>query len=287
MPITPNFLLSQSHLDQFISGEQEKNSIINTPFSSLAEAKGSSWVHDLKGFFLSFVSYLLYAVCLSDFSNKVWVDSRHARHDATAIKADQVFQKHLLCRSINSHRVDSKDYFLLPSCKTTLPTYPTPGRLDFFRADGVCRGMSHWFVHLFFKTKSAFVNSDHHLQAVGKQFELGAPKQAAFLQSLQMPPITLPGMNVKIDYAKISVSGKREEEIVREFQQLPSGAYGIYTSTHQIVYIKVDQLKQYLFDPNVGVLKVTSPIVFKKAIHSCLGTHNHAHDVHVDLYSPA
>jgi hypothetical protein len=213
--------------------------------------------------------------------------SRHAMADATAIKVQKVFQMHLLSRSINTHRKDTSDYYLQAPIRTPFVTHPNPLSLNFFHQDGICRGMCHWFVFLYFKTQGHFADPEQHIRAVGQQFEQGAPCQAAFLHSLSLPPLyDLLGLNVQENNSKINVTGKTTEQILREFQCRVPGVYGIYTSSHQLIYIKIDDNHQYLFEPNTGCIKITSTQLFKNAIERYLESHNNAQEIFIDKYSP-
>ena len=296
--IPSDFLSSPTHLNRFVSGDEEKKSILRSFLSSTSSIQGRTWSNSpidfdelyylASGYFLTLASYLLYAVCLSDLSKKVWVKSRHTINNALIIKTNKVFQDHLLAKSVNTHRLDSSGYFLRSPAKTDLATHPTPNTLNFFHKEGICRGMCHWFVHLYFKTSASITNTDQHLKAVGKQFEQGAPAQAAFLHSLDLPPIyKLLALKVQMDHSKISTQAKSENQIIVEFQKRPPGVYGIYTSTHQVVYIKVDELRQYLFDPNIGVVKITSPDLLKNAMQRYLETHDSSKEISIDLYTPS
>lgn len=289
-----DFLASPASINRFLSGNDEAAAIARAGPSSSTELNGHTWGADLDGLYfwvsglvLTIGSYFLHAICMSDFSKKVWVQSRHALNNVSAIKAEKVFQNHLLSKSINTHRLDSADHYLLPTMSTALSTHTTPGMLNSFHADGICRGMSHWFIHLYFKTRRSFSNIELQLAAVGKQFEQGAPAQAVLLHSLEPSSICdLLKLNVHRDYSKISTTGKTEEQIIDHIRFRPVGVYGIYTSSHQVVYIKIDESNHYLFDPNVGVVKVSSAALFKTAMENYLQSHDPSKDIYIDQYTP-
>jgi hypothetical protein len=287
-----DFLRSQASINQFISGQAEVAAILRTPSPATRtkEPTGSTLNkvrYFASGFFLTIASYLLHLLCMNKLSKRVWVESRHAIKNATTVKTDALFQQTFLAKSINTHRLDTADFFLLPPKKTTFATHPTPGMLNLFHEDGVCRGMCHWFVYLYFKTRDRMPDTDQHLRAVGQQFAQGAPRQAAFLQSLDFPPIyDLLRLQVGTDDSKISTTNKTEDKIISEFQHRNPGVYGIYTSSHQVIYIKISELKQYLFDPNEGVMKIASPLLFKKAMARYFESHDNTKDIYVDLYTP-
>jgi hypothetical protein len=299
MPTTAAFnakvLLTPTSTALFLNGEQEATEIVHsTP--SVFSHQGRAWdawidTDELYYLFshcvLTVASYLLHAACLIDLSKKTWVMSRHAIADATAIKAQKVFQANLLSRSINTHRKDTSDYFLQPPIHTPFATHPNSTSLNFFHQDGVCRGMCHWFIFLYFKTQGRFADPEQHVRAVGQQFEQGASRQPAFLHSLTLPLLyDFLRLNVYQDNSRINIAGKTSEQILREFQCLVPGVHGIYTSSHQVVYIKIDDDRQFLFDPNIGCIKITSTQLFKKAMEHHFDNHDNTRDILIDRYSP-
>ena len=285
------FLLSPSALNRFLSGNDEIAAMAQTVHT--AKAQGRSWGPDLDqayywitGYFLTVGSYLLSALCMGNLSKRVWVQSRHALQYGEVLKAENLFQHHLLAKSINTHRLDSASQYLLPPLTTTLSTHPTSGQLNLFHSWGVCRGMSYWFIHLYFKTRSSFSNADLQLAAVGKQFEQGAPQQAVLLHALDPSSVyDLLRLGVREDYSKISPHGKTEEQIIGSIRSNPPGIYGIYTSSHQVVYIKVDASREYLFDPKVGIIKISTAALFKTAMEDGLQSHNTVKEILIDQYT--
>lgn len=270
--------------------------MLQTGSSPSAPIQGRSWGPSLdgvyywvSGYVLTLGSYFLHMLCLSSLSKTVWVYSRHALSHASTLKAETVFQKYLLAKSINTHRLDSSEHYLMPTRATTLSTHATPGMLSLFHSWGICRGMGFWFVYLYFKTRASFTDTDLHMAALGKQFEQGAPAQAAFLHALDLyPAYDLLKLNARED-SKISTSGKTEEQIAASIQAKEPGIYGIYTSahnSHHVVYIKLDAERQYLFDSNVGVVKVSSPALMKAALESPLSHHDSSKEIVIDQYSP-
>lgn len=295
----PAVLLSAQSAGQFLNGQRAADEIRRyTPAASTTTAHGrnwnSSWIDRDEfysifwGFALTVASYLLHGLCFRDFSKKVWVMSRHAIDNGMAIKTQKIFQENLLSRSINTHRLDTADYFLQPTMRVPFDTIPNSG-LQFFQEEGVCRGMCFWFVYLYFKTRGQFADVEQHLRAVGQQFAQGAPCEAAFLQSLnpEKPAFNdLLGLTVHWDYSKIRTTGKTIEQIRREFYLRPPGLYGIYTSSHDLIYIKIDENREYLFEPNKGVIRLASTELFKKAMERYFESHDNSIDIVIDKYTP-
>jgi hypothetical protein len=283
-------LRSPAYLNQFLSGIEEASALLHSPAATTSNQAGNSDFHQISasvyGFFLTIGSYLLRALCMTDLSKRVWVQSRHVFSEEAAVKTDQVFKEHLLAKAVNTHRLDTADYFLTPASASTLHTHPSaPNTLHFFQQEGLCRGMCLWFVQLYFKTLGSLPDAESHLKALGKQFEQGAPRQAAFLHSLDFPSLDdLLSFPVKNNHIKITPAGKTEDRIIGILQALPPSVYGIYLASHEVVYIKLDESRHYLFDPQVGLIKVTSPSVFKQAMGSYLQSHDATQEVLVDVY---
>ncbi len=295
----PTVLLSADSAQTFLNGEkavQEIRQFTTATTTSTAHGRtwNSSWIdlneiyYHFSSFVLTLASYLLSAACLTSLSRKTWVMSRHAMDNALVIKTNKVFQENLLSRSINTHRLDSSDYYLKPRMRIPFDTIPDTG-LDFFHEDGMCRGMCFWFVFLYFKTQGQFPDIEQHLRAVGQQFAQGASREAAFLQSLdpEKPPLyDLLRLNTHYNYSKIGTTGKTIEQIFREFYVRPPGVYGIYTSTHNVIYIKIDENRQYLFEPNKGCIKIASNELFKKAMERYFESHDSSKEIVIDKYTP-
>lgn len=295
---SPDALLSQASAVRFLNADREADATVqsaNAPLCVHLHGRfwSSSWLdfdelyYLFRNFALTVTSYVLHVACLTDLSKKTWIMSRHAMADATAIRTEKIFQENLLTRSINAHREDSSDFYLQSPHKIAFVTHPNPDQMNFFHQDGVCRGMCHWFISLYFKTQGRFATPEEHVRAVGRRFEHGASRQSAFLHSLTLPPIyDLLQLNVQHDNSKIKVAGKAAEEILREFQRRVPGVYGIYTSSHQVVYIKIDDNQQYLFDPNTGCIKITSTQLFKNAMKPYFESHDSSREILIDRYSP-
>lgn len=289
----PQILQHSATVAQFLNGEQEAAEILRSrSVATTTSLKSRSWAagNELYDFFSSCVlevaSYFLHAICLKQLSKKIWVMSCHAMADATAIKAQKVFRENLLSRSINAHRKDTSDYYLHSSLRIPFATHPDSTRLNFFHQNGICRGMCAWFIFLYFKTQGHFTHPEQHVRAVGQQFEQGAARQPALLHSLTLPPLyELLKLNVHQDNSQISTTGKTQEQILRGIQCRIPGVYNIYTSTHQLVYIKIDDNEQYLFDPNTGCIKLSSIQLFKKAMESYFESHDYTRDILIDRYS--
>ncbi len=280
-------LRTQESVAQFLSGEQEAGAIVNSSATATPPTHVDEVSSLVSGYLLTVAYWFLRLVCFTDLSKKIWVQSRHALDNAAAIKTQKVFQENLLARSINAHRKDTEDFYLQPSAPPSFTDQITDS-LNYFHNNGICRGMCYWFIHLYFKTQSSFSDPEQHLQAVARQFEQGAPRQAAFLQSIKNLPFLydLLKLNLEEDVVKIKVEGKKTEEILQEMQPPHPGVYGINTSSHQVMLFKFVDNRQYLFDPMIGCVKISSPELFKNAMERYLETHDKKKEIILDSYSP-
>lgn len=293
----PYFLQSQASLHQFLSGEREAAAILQASFVNPEAEQARIWgspfselnelYYIVSGLFLTIGSYFLHALCMTDLSKRVWVQSRHTTWGASVINAQRVFQSNLLAKSVNTHRLDAAHEYLHPPVNTLFSTYPSPGVLSFFHDHGICRGACHWFIYLYLKTRGHFLSVDHHLQAVCKQFENGASQQAVLLHSLQLELVYgLLRLRVDENCCNLSAGRQTDGQMIAQLQACPPGVYGIYTSTHQVVYIKVNESQRFLFDPNIGLIRLASPPLFKKAMEGYFQNHDSSQEIAVDRYTP-
>ena len=284
----PQILLNTASVASFLNGERETAEIVRYTSQppKIGGEQHSELYYYVSSILLTLASYLLHVVCFSGLSKRTWIMSRHAMADATAIKTQKVFQQNLLIRSINTHREDTADYYLQRPQHIPYLTYPNPNIMNFFHSDGLCKGMCYWFASLYFKTEGRVTDPKQHVIGVAQQFAKGAPAQAAFLQSLDNKPIyDLLQLQVHEDNSKITVTGKTREQICREFQCRCPGVYGIITSSHFLIYIKINDNDQYLFDPTKGCICISSIDLFKKAMDSYFDSHDNTKEISVDWFS--
>ena len=136
----PNVFLTPASSQRFLNPDQEIAEIIHSSPSSShhgrlldADSFNTSELYYLfRGFLLTVASYLLHGACFTRLSKKMWVMSRHAIDDGTAIKTQKIFQNHLLSRSVNTHRQDTEDFYLQPPLRTSHVTYPDRTHMNFF-----------------------------------------------------------------------------------------------------------------------------------------------------------
>ncbi len=158
------------------------------------------------------------------------------------------------------------------------------GQIDFLGNAGICSGISDWFIYLYLKTKQHALNPTEHLRAVGKIFEKGGPTQAVFLQNFPSHPLLYRHDHVREDFAKaLEQYGPAQvarcnpdqcaslilrhsfnkhhpiEQKIQKIENLPPGAYKVAVKGHAMVYIKESKDLGFLYDPNIGVIKLRGP----------------------------
>ena len=301
VPFHPIVLVSSVSLPRFLAGTEEVAAIIQAGQNPAALRLSDRWdvvclaevkelFHLCYGLILLSCKCLCDALCLSDLSKRAWVLACHEMTDGTLLRTQQVFQNNFLARSVNACRKDIADFYLQePRLQYSLPG---PGNnrvfdLQFFYGKGVCKGMCHWFVSLYFKTQHLFTDPKEHLRALGTQFEQGASRQAAFLQ---LPLHTREfcnflNLNCHPDILAINSQGMTCEQLIQDIRSCPSGVYGVYIANHQIIYIKSDDGQEFFFDPNKGVLKIDSLFLFKYVIARYFKQHDPQKTIFVDRYS--
>jgi hypothetical protein len=189
--------------------------------------------------------------------------SVHLTHSSDRLDTFLDYENDFLCPAVNIHRLDTPDIYLHPpipslSLKDKLIQKLIPSSSDeveVYSIEGVCRGMSYWFLYLFKRTLGLFQDHEEHLKAIAKFFENGATRQAAVLQAL-------PGENkwgipydrmCKHPVIKLQDSPKQKEEKIHGWAE---GAYSLRTRNHGMAYIKYRQDLGYVFDPNNGLIRL-------------------------------
>ncbi len=132
--------------------------------------------------------------------------------------------------------------------------------------EGICKGMSYWFLNLYLKTKEQFTDPRALIAAIAEQFKKGGGMDPTLLQSVYVRGGKV--LNLKIgnrDAAGRSFYPNRHipnewrtnsSEMIRKMKALPAGAYGVALPVHMTAFIKVNDLLGYYFDPNHGVIEI-------------------------------
>jgi hypothetical protein len=177
------------------------------------------------------------------------------------LKIFRNFKERLIAPARNVHKWDTGDVYLQPAIPTpsirdpnvrsrAFPLYDTPSVL-FFQNEGICRGICHWFTHLYFATKAQFRDPAAHMIALTRQFEEGASRQAALTHSFYDTETPLLHLNKQVSQFSFRKFARSHEVV----HSLAPGAYNFGVPGHCVNYIKVSNDLGYLFDPNGGVLE--------------------------------
>lgn len=180
----------------------------------------------------------------------------------------ETFGSDCLAFSVNARAQDSSDVYLQPkipvddirSSRVRDLVNPKLKQLDFYKKNGVCcRGMSEWFFYLYFQTKDYFDDPNAHMQAIGRQFSNGAPRQAGVLQALASPN-NREFLGLQTERTEVLPSSAHEEtdrrSLIEMFKELEPGAYAIHLHKHRLNYISVSRKRGYLYDPSQGTISI-------------------------------
>ncbi len=131
--------------------------------------------------------------------------------------------------------------------------------IQFDGLTGQCSGMSDFFSHLFFQTKSAFRDEEQHLVAVAKQFHDGVGKEAALWQVAQyhrqdyLPPLL--GLQIKESQ---TIFQPTVEKVAKVFKKLKPGLYNLDPTGHSLNFYK-GRTCDYALEPNIGLIALRTP----------------------------
>lgn len=128
--------------------------------------------------------------------------------------------------------------------------------ISLYSEKGMCRGASLWFIYLYFRTKNLFEDPTKHLIGIANQFISGMPRQAAVLQALDDTHDLLQLKKTELKEHKISIYelDKNSTTASSKIASLPEGIYRVGCYLHSFVYIKVDQQKQFVWNPESGLM---------------------------------
>ncbi len=167
----------------------------------------------------------------------------------------------------NTYAFSANDVFLAPRVKTELiqdrkvfDTFEKDeewNKVDFYRANGVCRGITTWFTFLFLRTQEHFAeNPDGQMQAIGSLFYWGAPGPAALLQALCNGEVFLNVCAQQLHRIPLTAQEETRDSIQTALKDAAPGAYEVWFPTHRIGYIKINDQLGYVIEPNGGVFKI-------------------------------
>lgn len=141
--------------------------------------------------------------------------------------------------------------------------------VKFNNNNGICRGISEWFMYLYLNTKDQFTDSRAHMRALGKQFVSGGGYEAALLQSINAKKGKVLGLKAGIqrphevekELHKFPTTNWRsnKRDMVQHLKNLPAGAYIIGVPRHATAYVKINDNLGFFFDSNEGIVEINGP----------------------------
>lgn len=115
--------------------------------------------------------------------------------DLRYLKDQYWYGERFLSGSVNMHILERvEDYWHSSLKKKQISPYmqeliKPETKVRFYEREGICGGMSNWFLYLFHKSRTQFDSDKACAAAVGRQFAQGAPQEAALIQKLNKVPI--------------------------------------------------------------------------------------------------
>ncbi len=316
----PSLLSSEWQLRQYMSGEEQIQTIAkeaaNPPASSLWQGKWQVVILTARipfdcilVIFWEATRGLTYVLCMPTLSTYCHIRGVHAMAaDLSRLYDICRFGENLLVPSINFPKSSLADLCAHPSLSREVvksnplltdtrkgsPVLPEP--LEFFHKKGTCRGMSDWFLYLYFATKHLFSDPEEHLKAVARRMETGATGQATLLQTfspsdgrsmlhllekrIHHPIASKPwgelSKSEQKDYFSYTFNTippklfeKDHPEAKKLIRSLPSGAYHLGVPFHAMTFFKLSPTLAYLFDPNAGLIRMKGDMP-QKVLDYCL-----------------
>lgn len=158
----------------------------------------------------------------------------------------------------------------LSLAQNNLVNSPFPISLGFFSPQGICRGASFWFIHLYLQSKQHFSDEEAHLIAVAKEFETGVPGQGAILQATTNSHQLLPIELIKQKKQKISLYELDHDPLAakEKIQALSPGIYRVGVYHHSLVYIKTSDTKGYIWNPLTGLTDTTDEDFYQTIVEN-------------------
>lgn len=211
-----------------------------------------------------------------NFTKKVQVRIKHKMLQYQVPHFQILFNSYLLESSLNAHRPENSEFYLHPNVTLRARIFENGqctssglSKKEFLMSKGICAGMCDWLTYLYFNTLPHFSDPEIHLRTLAKLFENGAPRQAELLQLFgwtdrDVLDLILRFENVKTDCNPLTLKTLNEERAksCQFLKDLPIGVYRIQLSmdadaNHALRYFNISDNLKFLFDPNIGLIKLT------------------------------
>lgn len=230
------------------------------------------------------------------------VKIKHRIFQNEKLNIQNIFKKTLLVHSINAHQPQHSDFYLHPPVNLRVRTfekdqYKTGSlvRRNFFMPNGICDGMCIWFTYLYFKTLPFYPDSETQLQTIAKLFENGAPRQAELIQLISNCSFgenkmceSILGLEMQKNDSQLSlnknlfsIKAMNENKSSHLFNDLSIGVYsvllvldedgyGFASNAHALRYFKINEKLGFIWDPNVGLIKLAGSHHQKELVEKLL-----------------
>ncbi|MGE5196446.1 MAG: hypothetical protein ACM3JI_03845 [Anaerolineae bacterium] len=216
--------------------------------------------------FLKALSELFRFVGAKSLGTRYSILSEHQLYDSDKLASFEMFKEKVLSFAINEHATSASDVSLQPDIpleairdRRIRRMTHTPGdpasKIVFHDERGVCRGMTDWFLFLYFSSLKFFKpnNVISHVQAVAEELKEGASSKAALLNCFGKPDRLLNFKKKDLFHCTYAHFKKKSRKIHR-------GAYQIIVFNrekmegHQVDLIRVSRHLSILVDPNTSCL---------------------------------
>ncbi|MBN2479680.1 MAG: hypothetical protein JXA94_05580 [Parachlamydiales bacterium] len=127
--------------------------------------------------------------------------------------------------------------------------------------DGMCRGMSEWFIYLYLNTYKDFKNRESHIIAIANLFKKGSPVEGVLSQKFyRVSNFYTPLAMESIYTLSIFDLPHTKTNAIKSLKLLPNGIYKTShdvrnANPHAAVLIKLSDKCVYFWDPNIGLIK--------------------------------
>lgn len=202
MKFSRTVLQDENKFKQFLSGKNQIEKIINDCLDkNLDLSNNFSTIRKVIGFVtipLNIIGCIFFEIAskvlfFSKLSIRCKIIERHFEFNIDYYLNNYKYKNKLISSSVNGPDLNVSDIYLQNAFKTDefnpkiakRINFNELNQIDFSGVDGVCFGMSNWFIYLFLKTQKKCPDIEKHLKVVGKIFENGANHQALILQPMQ------------------------------------------------------------------------------------------------------
>lgn len=286
-PFSSDIFESADTLRAYLTGQEAISQIhqmARSPISPAGAKLNGKWevvkwelyalAQELFSIFLTAVSNLLHCIGATNLSKRCYVASRQAMAPTFFLRHYYQMGDNFLMSSLNAHRSDTADIYLHPPLAPGSAFEMDEKGVEFFHPKGICRGMVKWFSYLYFHTQDHFSDPDEHVKAVTQQFESGAPKEASLLQGLHEEAASqLLDLDQELNVLQCDPLHQTDRQIAEQLCALDPGVYVLYSSSHCVNWIRLNDGQGYFYDPTCGLDRILSAADLALCVREFSKTH--------------